>query len=188
MSIKQRSRNGINGDVGLRSRSWQRKQIRVLLDWVYERAVNQNGKSPGRTANKAREHLRAVVSWAWEKDVIESLPRFPQPRPQRDVAGRHYLVKSEINALYFATHAMERPRGWTSSIPVGRFCAEHWSFSSTMESIPARYGNPLRSMSQYCGGTYLGTKDRPIGRSRKSHRGVGCSIDASKPAKHFIGR
>ncbi len=99
----------------------ERKQIREFLDWVYERAVEHDGKNPGRTANKAREHLRAVASWAWEQDLIESLPRFPQPRLQREVAGRHYLIKSEINALYFATHAMERPRGWASSIPIGRF-------------------------------------------------------------------
>lgn len=98
-----------------------RKEIRNFLDWVYERAVTQEGTNPGRTANKAREHLRAVISWAWEQDLIEVPPRFPKPRPQRDVAGRHYLAKAEINALYFATHSMERPRGWNSSTPVGRY-------------------------------------------------------------------
>jgi len=79
------------------------------------------GTNPGRTANKAREHVRAVVSWAWEQDLIDSLPRFPKPQPQRDVAGRHYLTKAEINALYFATHQLRRPRGWNSPIHVGRF-------------------------------------------------------------------
>ncbi|HME73076.1 MAG TPA: hypothetical protein VKM54_24890, partial [Myxococcota bacterium] len=44
-----------------------------------------------------------------------------KPRPQRDVAGRHYLTKAEINALYFATHKMEKPRGWNGTIPVGRY-------------------------------------------------------------------
>jgi hypothetical protein len=87
-----------------------RKEIREFLDWVYERAVAQEGTNPGRTANKAREHLRAVISWAWEQDLIEAPPRFPKPRTQRDVAGRHYLTKAEINALYFATHRMEEPR------------------------------------------------------------------------------
>ena len=82
------------------------KEIREFLDWVYDRAVADEGTNPGRTANKAREHLRAVVSWAWEQDLIDSLPRFPKPRPQRDVAGRHYLTKAEINALYFATHQL----------------------------------------------------------------------------------
>lgn len=98
-----------------------RKEIRDFLDWVYERAVTQEGTNPGRTANKAREHLRAVISWAWEQDLIEVPPRFPKPRPQRDVAGRRYLSKAEINALYFATHSLERPRGWSNSIPVGRY-------------------------------------------------------------------
>ncbi|HEX3657525.1 MAG TPA: hypothetical protein VHV55_17170, partial [Pirellulales bacterium] len=45
----------------------------------------------------------------------------PKSKPQRDVAGRHYLTKPEINALYFATHKMRRPRGWRGAIPVGRY-------------------------------------------------------------------
>ena len=40
-----------------------RKEIREFLDWVYEHAVAQGGSNPGRTANKAREHLRAVLAW-----------------------------------------------------------------------------------------------------------------------------
>lgn len=61
------------------------------------------------------------MSWAWEQDLIDTLPRFPKPKSQRDVAGCHYLTKSELNALYFATHQMDRPRGWTQAIPLGRF-------------------------------------------------------------------
>jgi hypothetical protein len=70
-----------------------RKEIREFLDWVHERAVRDEGTNPGRTANKAREHLRAVLSWAWEQERIEVPPRFPSPRDQRDVAGRHYLTR-----------------------------------------------------------------------------------------------
>ena len=99
----------------------RRKEIREFLDWVYERAVAEEGTNPGRTANKAREHLRAVLSWAWEQELIDAPPRFPKPREQRDVAGRHYLTKAEINALYFATHQMKRPRGWDGPIPIGRY-------------------------------------------------------------------
>ena len=69
-----------------------RKNIREFLDWVYEHAVEDQGTNPGRTANKAREHLRAVLAWAWDQELIESPPRFPKPRQQRDVAGRHYLT------------------------------------------------------------------------------------------------
>lgn len=98
-----------------------RRDIREFLDWVFERAVEHDGTNPGRTANKAREHLRAVISWAWEQDLIDAPPRFPKPRPQRDVAGRHYLTKAEMNALYFATYSLKRPRGWDSQLPVGRY-------------------------------------------------------------------
>ena len=58
-----------------------------------------SGENPGRTANKAREHLRAILYWAWEQELIDAPPRFPAPRDQRDVAGRHDLTKAEINAL-----------------------------------------------------------------------------------------
>lgn len=98
-----------------------RAKIREFLDWVYERAVTECGTNPGRTANKAREHLRAVVSWAWDQELIDSLPRLPKPKLQRDIAGRHYLTKAEINALYFATHRMKRPRVWNSPLPIGRY-------------------------------------------------------------------
>jgi hypothetical protein len=98
-----------------------RRVVRDFLDWVYERAIAAKGSNPGRTSNKARDHLRAIISWAWEQELIDSLPRFPKPKPQRDVAGRHYMTKAEMNALYFATHKMRRPRGWTDPIPVGRF-------------------------------------------------------------------
>jgi integrase len=98
-----------------------RQAVREFLTWVYEKAVEGEGSNPGRTANKARENLRAVMSWAWEQDLIDSLPRFPPPRPQRDVAGRHYLTKLELNALYFATHQMKRPRGWNHPLSIGHY-------------------------------------------------------------------
>ena len=41
-----------------------RRHLREFLDWVHERAINDEGTNPGRTANKAREHLRAILSWA----------------------------------------------------------------------------------------------------------------------------
>jgi hypothetical protein len=44
----------------------QHKDIREFLDWVHERALAEKGTNPCRTANKAHEHLRAVLSWAWE--------------------------------------------------------------------------------------------------------------------------
>ncbi len=67
-----------------------RKEIRQFLAWVYEDAAGRQGRNPGRTANKVRSHLLAVMSWAWEQDIVDALPRFPKLKPQRDVAGRHY--------------------------------------------------------------------------------------------------
>src|ERR1700724_1319022 len=70
---------------------------------------------------RPREQLHAVISWAWEQEMMDTPPRFPNPREQRDVAGRHYLTKSEINAFYFATHKMGRLRGWDHPASVGRY-------------------------------------------------------------------
>ena len=98
-----------------------RKEIREFLDWVYEDAKTRAGSNPGRTANKVRSHLRTVLSWAWEQDMVDALPRFPKLKPQRDVAGRHYLTKSEMNALYFATYQMKRPRGWNHPFTIGHY-------------------------------------------------------------------
>src|SRR5262245_37301882 len=74
--------------VGVPIEGRRRKDVREFLDWVYERAVAEEGTNPARTANKAREYLRAVLSWAWEQARIDSRPRFPKPREQRNVAGR----------------------------------------------------------------------------------------------------
>lgn len=98
-----------------------RKELREFLDWVHERAVAEDGSNPRRTANKAREQFRAVLSWAWDQELIDAPPRFPKPKPQRDVAGRHYLAKPEINALYFATYRLKRPRGWNNAISIGHY-------------------------------------------------------------------
>lgn len=58
---------------------------------------------------------------AGENDLLETPPRFPRPVAQRDVAGRHYLTKTELNTLYFATHRMRRPRGWSDSLSAGSY-------------------------------------------------------------------
>ena len=119
--IGRRSISGPTGAEEVPIEQLSRQDIRDFLDWVHEQAVEKDQSNPGRTANKARENLRAVMSWAWERDMVEVLPRFPKPRPHRRVAGRHFLTKAEINALYFATHKMERPRGWHQTVPVGRY-------------------------------------------------------------------
>ena len=101
--------------------SLSRSSIRDFLDWVYDQAVEHGGENPERTSNKARDHVRAVTAWAWENDIIETLPRFPKPRSQRDVAGRQYLSKAELNSLYFATYQMHKPRAWDQPHAVGTY-------------------------------------------------------------------
>ena len=58
-----------------------RPTIREFLSWVFDQAVADGGINLGRTSNKARTHLRAVISWAWENDLIEMPPRFAKPVP-----------------------------------------------------------------------------------------------------------
>ena len=70
----------------------ERQHIRDFLDWVHEKATQDGGANAGRTANKARENLRAFMSWAWEQDYLEKLPRFPKPKPQRDVAVHRFVM------------------------------------------------------------------------------------------------
>ena len=41
--------------------------------------------------------------------------------PQRDVSGRYYLTKADLNALYFATFQLPRPRGWTQPFTLGLY-------------------------------------------------------------------
>ncbi|MFK7820291.1 MAG: tyrosine-type recombinase/integrase [Planctomycetaceae bacterium] len=150
--------------------SLNRGELREFLDWVHEKAISDQGENPGRTANKAREHLRAVLSWAWEQDIVEALPRFPKPKEQRDVAGRYYLSKPELNSLYFATYRMKRPRGWRQDTTIG----QHWRTALVLffnygldtgtiwKSIPAH--EPIRwrhvSWDQQC----------PDGRTKKRSR------------------
>src|SRR5262249_13159370 len=84
-------RTSVRWGGGPPSEVLQNKERGDFLDWLHERALAEEGTTPGRTANKAREHLRAVLSWPWEQELIDPPPRFPKPRDQRDVAGLHYL-------------------------------------------------------------------------------------------------
>jgi hypothetical protein len=54
-----------------------RTHLRDFLDWVHVKAAADGGSNAGRTANKARENVRTILSWAWEQDCLEKLPRFP---------------------------------------------------------------------------------------------------------------
>jgi hypothetical protein len=153
----------------------RRKDVREFLDWVHEEAVKDGGTNAGRTANKA-EHLRAVISWAWEKELIEAPPRFPGPTDQRDVVGRHYLSRAEISALFFATHSMVSPRGWDPPCRSAGTGAALWPSSSTTAWTPGRHGSLCQPMSQSSGGTSREIDNPPTERSKSNRSGAGCSI------------
>ena len=88
-----------------------RKEIRDFLDWVYGQARLHEGTNPGHTANKAREHLRAVLSWAWDQELIATLPQFPKPRQQRGpvAAGlRQHQLERRRRFHHFEHHAITR--------------------------------------------------------------------------------
>ena len=82
-----------------------RREIAEFLDHVYASAKEKEGTNPGRTSNKAIEQLRAVMSWAWDQEIIESLSRFPKLRKQRDVAGRHYRYRHTRISWDYQTEA-----------------------------------------------------------------------------------
>jgi hypothetical protein len=74
-TLRKWDRWGGGGDI----EQLRRRDVREFLDWVHEQAVRDGGTNPGRTANKARDHLRAVLSWAWEQELIEAPPGCPGP-------------------------------------------------------------------------------------------------------------
>ena len=59
----------------------RRKDVREFVDWVYERAVADQGDNPGRTANRAREHLKASFPGPGNRSLSTRLPgsRFRGP-------------------------------------------------------------------------------------------------------------
>ncbi len=66
----------------------EKRHIREFVDWVHEKATSDGGSNAGRTANKARENLRSLLSWAWEQEYVEKLPSFPEAMRQRDMSER----------------------------------------------------------------------------------------------------
>jgi hypothetical protein len=57
------------------------------------------------------------LSWARAQDLIDALLRFPSPRGQRDVAGRHYLAKAEITARYLSPSRHPGPEQARAFLP-----------------------------------------------------------------------
>jgi hypothetical protein len=72
-----------------------RKELREFLEWVHTQAVAEEGSNPGRTANKARAHLKAIIAWAWDQDLIDSLRA--SPNPKSNVTLRAGTISPRLN-------------------------------------------------------------------------------------------
>ena len=78
----------------------ERTHIREFLDWVHEQAKENGGTNAGRTANKSRENLRAILSWAWDQDLVRPSTKVSKPEatagccrpPLSDQGGSQRLV------------------------------------------------------------------------------------------------
>jgi len=81
------------------------------LTWVYEQAKSQ-GTNPGRSHNKARSNMRAVLNWAAKRRLIAAVPVFPDERDQREVAGHYFLTDDEVERVYLATYQLADPPRW----------------------------------------------------------------------------
>lgn len=101
--------------------SLDRQTIKDFLDWVYAQAVTAGQGNPGRTVNKRREHLRAVLNWLHREELTGPAPRFPDEREQRDATGLFFLDDAELDSLYWATYQMPRPHAWTRELTVGAY-------------------------------------------------------------------
>jgi integrase len=100
-----------------------RSVIKSILDWVYSQAEAKKESNPGRTANKSREHLHAVLTWLAKEEFIAagSVPRFPDDREQKEAAGLFFLNEAQLNALYWSAYNMPRPHVWRAAQPIGAF-------------------------------------------------------------------
>jgi len=123
-----------------------RASVKEWIDWVFEQAVAGGDGNPGRTANKRREHLHAVLSWLHKEERIHSVPRFPDEKTQRDAAGKFYFNDAKLDDLYWATYQLEKPRAWPASFATAMaaagwrrsFCSCSWPTSSTSAPICTR--------------------------------------------------
>lgn len=180
-----------------------REVIKDFLDWVYAQAVSKGDKNPGRSANKRRDHLHSVLTWALAQELIESLPRFPEQRDTKEAAGLFYLNESELNALYWATHSMPRPHGWTLPLTIGtywRAALTFWLtygadtqtvFAYDWAALPLKWSDvywdpvaPDRSIKHECEWGWLYYQRKKTGRRfmRPMSREVNLHLASIRPA------
>jgi hypothetical protein len=52
-------------------------------------------------------NLRAILYWVWEQDLIDTLPPFPAPRNQRDVASGVFLTDLFLKSVLKRSYSNE---------------------------------------------------------------------------------
>ena len=127
-----------------------RKEIRDFLDWVYEDSASRHGSNPGRTTNKVCSHLLAVISWAWDHELVDALPGFPRHKVQRDIAvypsfrrqSSPLAWKDSCWKLVHRFRAAELRSNPAHSRPTGGM---DLALLRTRIRRPPRSGRPLRS-------------------------------------------
>ena len=97
-----------------------RQEIRKFLDWVYRSGSLTKARIPAEPRTRLGNTCVPLLRGHGNR-ISSSHHRVSLSPGRRNVAGRHYLTKAEIDALYFATHKMERPRGWDRPMPIGRY-------------------------------------------------------------------
>jgi integrase len=92
--------------------------VRDFLVWVEQ---NSDGENKANSRNKACTSLGALLRWAFDQELIPSLPRIPKKVEQREIAGQYFFTDSEIDAIYWATYKLPCPRGWDLTQPIGAY-------------------------------------------------------------------
>jgi len=108
--------------------SLSKEVLADFLTWVFREASQSEtdagrkaATNPGRAHNKAREHLRAVLTWCVETELLPAMPRLPPARDTVEAAGLYFFTDEELDALYWATYKLERPRAWDKPHSFGQY-------------------------------------------------------------------
>jgi hypothetical protein len=110
--------------------SLSKEVLAEFLTWVFrdasqiETAAEAERKkvtNPGRAHNKAREHLRAVLTWCVDQELLPALPRLPPARDSVEAAGLYFFTDEELDQLYWATYRLPQPRGWDKPHGFGQY-------------------------------------------------------------------
>ena len=94
------------------------ERLPEFLDWVEE---NAGGENKANSRNKCLAMLGAVIRWAFDQELLPSMPRLPKSVEARDVAGQYFFTDGEIDSIYWATYKLKSPRGWDLAQPLGAY-------------------------------------------------------------------